>query len=120
MSFAESLERVVTGAEGAVAGMIIGFDGLPVETFSREGSSLDLEDVGVELTARLRDLLQLTTVLGIGDVEEFQIRTTESTLLVRILNEDYCLLLAFTSTKQLGRGRYLLRTIVPQVRAELG
>ena len=120
MSFAEHLESVVNGVAGAEAGMVVGFDGLAVETFTKQGSELDLEGVGAEISARVRDLIPLSGELGLGDVEEFVLRSSQATILVRVLNEEYCMLVALRSTRDLGRSRYLMRTLVPKVIAELG
>ena len=118
MSFAEHIKSVVDGVAGAEAGMVIGFDGLPVETYSIEGSELDLESVGAEISARVRDMFALSEELGLGQVEEFVLRCSKATILVRLLNDEYCLLIALRSTRDFGRGRFLMRTIVPRVLAE--
>ena len=120
MSFAEHIKSVIDGVAGAEAGMVLGFDGLPVETISNDETELDLEGVGVEIAQRVKEMISLSDELGLGQVEEFVLRSSRATILVRLLNDEYCLLVALRSSRDLGRGRFLMRTIVPKVLAEFG
>ena len=41
--FKEALERAVTGTDGSIAGLLMDFEGIPLESYAREGAALDIE-----------------------------------------------------------------------------
>ena len=49
--FRDSLQRMVDRLTGGVAGILMGFDGISVESYTKDGSkkALDIQTVGMEL-----------------------------------------------------------------------
>ena len=46
--FKELLEEVVQGTEGGIAGLVMGFDGIPVDNYVKDDAALDVETIGME------------------------------------------------------------------------
>ena len=56
--FKEVLQDVVDRTEGGVAGLLMGFDGIPVDHYVREAATppVDVETVGMEFSVILKDI----------------------------------------------------------------
>lgn len=117
MGFRESLEEVC-GVEGAVAASVMGFDGIAVETVTPKAQEMDLEALLVEYAGVLNQVRQAAEVLQTGPVSEISIGTERLTTLLRLINQDYFLVLAMRPEGNFGKGRYVLRVTAPKLQAE--
>ena len=122
--FQESLQRIVDSVEGGLAGILMGFDGILVESYNRPPSPpgtppLEMNVVGMEFSVILSQVRRAAEALEIGKVQELAIRAEGLTVLIRVLNQDYFLALAIRENGNFGKGRYLLRMVAPKLQAEL-
>ncbi len=117
--FRENLARMVDNVEGGVAGLLMGFDGIAVETYARPAATLDINVVGMEFSVVLNRVREAASVLEVGGVQEIAIRAENLSVLVRVLNPDYFVALALTPDGNVGKGRYLLRLTAPRLQTEL-
>jgi predicted regulator of Ras-like GTPase activity (Roadblock/LC7/MglB family) len=117
--FRDSLRRIVDNVEGGVAGLLMGFDGISVETYTREGQAMDINTVGMEFSFILTQARRAAEILEVGAIREVTIRAEQLTLIIRVLSDDYFVALALTPDGNFGKGRYLLRVVAPRVEEEL-
>ena len=123
--FQESLQRIVDNVEGGLAGLLMGFDGIAVESYTRDTASspssmaTDIQTVGMEFSFILTQVRKAAEALEVGSVQEITIRAEKLSVIIRVLNQDYFLALALTGTGNFGKGRYLLRVTAPKLQAEL-
>lgn len=117
--FRDSLRRMVEQTQGGVAGLLMGFDGIAVESFAQDPSKLDIQTVGMEFSYILTQVRKAVDALDAGTVEEVTIRSDRMTILIRVLNKDYFVALAITPSGNSGKGRYMLRVTAPKIQAEL-
>lgn len=119
--FRESLRRLVEETQGGVAGLLMGFDGITVESYALDpkSKSLDIQTVGMEFSFILTQVRKAIETLDAGTIEEVTIRTERMTLLIRVLSKDYFVALAVTPTGNSAKGRFLLRVTAPKIQAEL-
>lgn len=117
--FREYLQRIVEQTEGGVAGLLMGFDGIAVDSFSRDPEQLDIQTVGMEFSFILTQVRKATEILEVGGVQEVTIRAERVTILIRVLTPEYFIALAVNPQGNAGKGRYLLRTVAPRLQAEL-
>lgn len=117
--FKDSLQKIVDNVEGGIAGLVMGFDGIAVESYTREGHKIDINTVGMEFSFLLGQVRKAAEVLDIGGVNEISIRAEKLTIVIRVLNADYFLALALSPEGNFGKGRYLLRVIAPKLQSEL-
>jgi predicted regulator of Ras-like GTPase activity (Roadblock/LC7/MglB family) len=118
--FQPHLKRLVEDTPGAVAGLLMGFDGIAVDTFALpENGTPDITTVGMEFSFILTQVRKAAEILELGTVHEVSIRADRLTLLVRVVNTDYFVALAIRGEGNLGKGRYLLRVITPKLQAEV-
>jgi len=117
--FRDSLRRLVEQTEGGVAGLLMGFDGIAVESFAKDQQKTDIQTVGMEFSYILTQLRKATETIDAGSIDEVTIRTDRMTLIIRVLSRDYFVALAVAPTGNSGKGRYLLRVTAPKIQAEL-
>jgi predicted regulator of Ras-like GTPase activity (Roadblock/LC7/MglB family) len=116
--FQENLQKIVDNVEGGLAGLLMGFDGITVESYTR-GGPLDIQTVGMEFSFILGQVRKAAEALEVGGVQEVAIRADKLAIVVRVLNKDYFLALALGEGGNFGKGRYLLRLVAPKLQAEL-
>jgi predicted regulator of Ras-like GTPase activity (Roadblock/LC7/MglB family) len=119
MLFQESLQHLVDNVEGGLAGLLMGFDGIAVESYTRDQKALDIQTVGMEFSFILTQVRKAAEALEIGGVQEIAIRADRLSIIIRVLNKDYFLALALGESGNFGKGRYLLRVTAPKLQAEL-
>lgn len=117
--FRDLLQGVVDGTHGGIAGLLMGFDGIAVESYSRDDAEIDINTVGMEYSVILMQIRKAVEMLDAGITREIAIQAEKVTTLVRVLNDEYFLALAITPAGNLGKGRFLLRLAAPKVLAEL-
>jgi predicted regulator of Ras-like GTPase activity (Roadblock/LC7/MglB family) len=117
--FKEALRKVVDNVEGGIAGLVMGFDGIAVDSYNREGPQVDITTVGMEFSFILTQMKKAAETLEVGAATEISIKAEKLTIVVRMLNKEYFLALALAPEGNFGKGRYLMRMVAPRLQAEL-
>jgi predicted regulator of Ras-like GTPase activity (Roadblock/LC7/MglB family) len=121
--FQENLKRLVAETEGATAGLLMGFDGIAVDSYTvpppTGQQGIDITTVGMEFSFILTQVRKAAEILEVGGVQEIAIRTDNLTFLIRVVSPEYFLALAVRPEGNFGKGRYLLRVTAPKLVAEL-
>jgi predicted regulator of Ras-like GTPase activity (Roadblock/LC7/MglB family) len=116
--FKQKLTRVVNNIDGAVGCMLIGFDGIAIDSVFRDQEIPQLSAIAVELSNML-DKFRRLQVYDVGDVNEVSITTGSITTLARVVADEYLLVLALDRDADVGRGQTMLRLISPFVEREM-
>ena len=116
--FRESLEKIIDNCDGAVAGVVMGFDGIAVDTVSRDGD-VDMNTISMEFSFVLGQVRKAADLLEVGSLEEVSIRSGSLIFVVRVLSDDYFVGIALKPDGNFGKGRYLMRMALPALRAEI-
>ncbi|MCB9592834.1 MAG: hypothetical protein H6719_08885 [Sandaracinaceae bacterium] len=119
--FKEVLQDVVDRTEGGVAGLLMGFDGIPVDHYVREAATppVDVETVGMEFSVILKDIRKASELLEAGTAEEISIRAEHMTTVMRVVNEEYFVAMTLLPQGNFGKARFLLRTASSKLVGEL-
>lgn len=119
--FQERLKHVVDHVEGSLACVLMGFDGISLDTYLAKNRSdeFDIQTVGLEYSVVIKQIRKTAELLEAGEVHEVSIASDKMTTLVRVLNNDYFVALALRPTGNYGKGRYLLRVVSPELSREL-
>lgn len=99
--------------------MVMDFEGIPLDSYSREDTEFDIESVGAEASVLVKAIQRATEMLDAGDTREVSIKSERVTTLIRVLNETYFVALTLTPDGNLGKARYLLRVLAPKLSDEL-
>jgi predicted regulator of Ras-like GTPase activity (Roadblock/LC7/MglB family) len=120
--FRQHIQKLIDRLDGGIAGVLMGFDGIAVDSYAKTGFAASLPDVQTlamefsHLVAQARRAVQSHDA---GALEEVTIRTDTVTLVIQVLTQDYFLACALLPTGHVGKARYLVKVTAPQLRAEL-
>lgn len=118
MGFKEHLVHIVDSVEGSIACSVMGFDGIPIETYENSQTALDMNTLLVEFSGIMSQIRQAAEMLQTGVVSEVSINTERILTIARLLNQENFLVLAMKPDGNYGKGRYVLRVTAPKVKAE--
>jgi len=115
--FREHLQKIVENVEGGMAALLMGFDGISIDAFTRSDldEPFDIQTVGMELSIVMTQMSKAAELLEEGQVQEVAIRADRVTLVFRILSREYFVLLALAPDGNFGKARFLLRLQVPKI-----
>ncbi|MCB9707860.1 MAG: roadblock/LC7 domain-containing protein [Myxococcales bacterium] len=104
------LKEMVDRTEGSVSGLLMDFDGLPVEHYVREKATVDAETIGAEYSVVLGQIRKAASMLDAGSAREVAIQAERLTTVIRLLNEDYFVAISLLPGGNVGKAKFLLRT----------
>lgn len=119
--FRETLQQVVENIDGAVAGLLMDVEGIPVQSYVRAGISapFDIEVVGAEFSVIVKSVQRTIDSLEAGDARELAVQAERFTTVIRVVSKDYFVALALEPNGNIGKARYLLRVTAPKLVQEL-
>ncbi len=119
-SFRQYTKKVVEQVPGTIACTIMGFDGLPIDSYQVGGSTLDIVGLLTEYSGLAAQLKRIGEEQPqIGDIRDFVVATNSVSTIFRPLTQDYFLAAVIEPTGFVGKARYLLRIITPDILTEL-
>lgn len=119
--FKDTLRQIVDQTDGAIAGLLMGFDGIAVESYTRDGNdgAKDINEIGMEFSVILGSIKRAAETLEAGNAREVAIQSEHLTTLIRVINEDYFVAMTMRPDGNPGKGRFVLRTAAPRLVQEL-
>lgn len=125
--FKETLRSIVDQTEGAIAGLLMGFDGIAVDSYTRDelapgrpgSTDKDINEIGMEFSVILGSIKRAAESLEAGGAREVAIQAEHLTTLIRVINDEYFVALTMRPDGNPGKGRFVLRTAAPKILAEL-
>jgi predicted regulator of Ras-like GTPase activity (Roadblock/LC7/MglB family) len=120
--FRENIKQLVEKLDGGVAAVLMGFDGITVDSFARngyDGALPDIQTLAMEFAHLIAQARRTLMSLDAGALEEFSLRAEALTLVVRVLTQEYFLACAVLPSGNVGKARYLMRMTAPALRADL-
>ena len=117
--FAETLKKVVDNVDGGLGAIIMGLDGIAVDSYVRHPDRVDMSTVAMEFSFILGQAVKASDTLKQGGLEEFAVRAERLVLVTRMLSSQYFVAVALAPDGNFGKCRYLMRLAVPQLSAQL-
>lgn len=118
--FQELLKDIVDRTEGALAGLVMGMDGIMVDSYVRPNSDgTDIETIGMEHSVILKDIRRAAEMLEASTANEVAISAEKMTTVMRLINEEYFVVVTVKPQGNYGKARFLLRTHAPKLLDEL-
>jgi predicted regulator of Ras-like GTPase activity (Roadblock/LC7/MglB family) len=116
--FAETLKKVVDNVDGALAAVIMGLDGIPVETYVRS-DRVDVTTVGMEFSFIIGQIRKAGDSLQVGSLEELSVKAQRLVLVCRMVSPQYFVAIAMAPEGNFGKARFLARMATPALVAQL-
>ena len=107
--FKTILREVVENTDGALASILMGFDGITVDSYAGAQNRVDMETVGSEYSQVLMQVKQAAQMLEMGTASEVAVQAENMVTVMRMLNDEYFVALALEPNGNVGKGRFLLR-----------
>lgn len=117
--FAETLKKVVDNVDGGIAALIMGLDGIPVDTYVRQQDRVDVTTVGMEFSFILTQIKKAGDSLQVGGLEELVVKAQRLLLICRMISPQYFIGIALAPEGNFGKARYLARLATPALVAQL-
>jgi predicted regulator of Ras-like GTPase activity (Roadblock/LC7/MglB family) len=117
--FKEPLEAILERTDGGIGALIMGTDGIAVEKVLRaEGHDANLDVAAAEFTSLVRNAQRTGVDTGLGQLDELVVNLNGVSIIIRLLNREYFLVLALKPDGNLGRGRFEMRKAQLQLARE--
>jgi predicted regulator of Ras-like GTPase activity (Roadblock/LC7/MglB family) len=117
--FTEYLRKIVDNVEGGVGGLIMGLDGIAVDTYIKDAQRFDINTIGMEFSFILTQVKKAGDILQIGGVNEFSVKAEQLIMVIRMLTEEYFMAIILRADGNFGKARFMMRLSEPKLRAEL-
>lgn len=109
MTVRSSLGTILNTVEGALAVVVMAYDGIAIDEIAVEQSEHDMQLLAVEYASVLKEIKRAVEVIKAGSLEEVSIATSQTRVVVRVLNDDLFAALIMKNDGNFGKGRYLLK-----------
>ncbi|HAA56669.1 MAG TPA: hypothetical protein DCE42_18030 [Myxococcales bacterium] len=121
MGFQEKLKHLVERIEGGVACVLMGSDGIPIDSYKAPNAHSNFDPItfGIENTGLFHQLRQISSQTQFGEPTEFVIHSEDQIAIFRFLTDEYFLLLSLTSDGNTGKGKYYLRSTAAGLEQDL-
>ena len=117
--FAETLKKVVDNVDGGIAALVMGLDGIPVDTYVRQADRCDVTTVGMEFSFILSQVKKAGESLQVGGLEELVVKAQRLFLICRMISPQYFIGIVLAPEGNFGKARYLARLATPALVAQL-
>jgi predicted regulator of Ras-like GTPase activity (Roadblock/LC7/MglB family) len=111
MVFADLLKQIMNRIDGAVGALIMGLDGIAIE---QQLNDVDRNDTRLPMIAAayatlLRNSMRTSADVGLGQLQEMTVISGNLTLVIKLINPEYFLLVALSHNGNVGRARFELK-----------
>ena len=117
--FTETLKKVVDNVEGGIAAVLMGLDGISVDTYVKLPERVDVNTVAMEFSFILSQVRKAGESLSVGSLEELSVKAQRLLLVCRMLTPQYFVAIAMAPEGNFGKARYLARIAQPALVAQL-
>jgi predicted regulator of Ras-like GTPase activity (Roadblock/LC7/MglB family) len=117
--FTETLKKVVDNIEGGIAAVIMGLDGISVDSYVKLDDRVDVNTVAMEFSFILSQVRKAGESLAVGSLEELSVKAQRLLLVCRMLSPQYFIAIVMAPEGNFGKARYLARLAQPALVAQL-
>lgn len=119
MDFREILTDLVKRVDGGKAAILMGYDGIPIDEYRREGADIDLQLIAIEYSSILKEMKRAAEVLESGTLEEISVVTGRGMVVARAVSDEYFVMVCLALDGNLGKARYMMKMSVPKLKEQL-
>ncbi|MCB0271604.1 MAG: roadblock/LC7 domain-containing protein [Bdellovibrionales bacterium] len=116
--FEQEMQTVLSFLEGAKAILLMGQDGIVVEQYTKEGTE-NFEEITIEMSQILAQVGTVVQQAQLGQMKEMIFQTSKNTIMIHVLNVDVFLALLLDKEENVGKSRFALQKITPDIKLRL-
>jgi len=110
---------MVDNVDGGIAAVVMGLDGIPVETYIKQSDRVDVTTVAMEFSFILTQVRKAGDSLQVGSLEELSVKAQRLVLVCRMISPQYFVAMCISPEGNFGKARYLARVSAPTLAAQL-
>jgi predicted regulator of Ras-like GTPase activity (Roadblock/LC7/MglB family) len=103
------LQSILDTVEGAMAAVIMAYDGIAIDEIAVEQSGYDIQLLSVEYATVLKEIKRAVEIIKMGSLQEVVVSTEKISVIVKILTDDLFAALIMSRDGNTGKGRYMLK-----------
>ncbi len=112
--FDTELNTVLSFLDGAKAILIMGYDGIVVESVSKNKDD-HFQDLTVELGHIVKNIAELSKASNVGHLNEMILHFDKSKILLRSIHPEYFLALLMGKDENIGKSQFAIQRILPDL-----
>lgn len=109
IDFKTVLKEVIRGIPGSLVAMVIGRDGLIVESYQNAAIGLDREVIGAEYAGVVSEVHKQISILKLDELKDVTVCSDMFTVVAHIISHDYYFVVFLNSQANEGLARYKTR-----------
>lgn len=108
------LNTVLSFLDGAKAILIMGYDGIVVESASKDQDE-HFQDLTIELGQIVKTIGELSKNSNVGQFSEMVLQFDQAKVLLRSIHQDYFLALLLAKEENIGKSQFAIQRILPDL-----
>ncbi len=108
------LKTVLSFLDGAKAILIMGYDGIVVESASKEEDEY-FQDLTIELGQIVKNIGELSKNTNVGALHEMILNFGQSKILLKSIHQDYFVALLLSKDENVGKSQFALQRVIPNL-----
>lgn len=109
IDFSTVLKEVIRAIPGSLVAMVVGRDGIIVESYQSASIGLDQDVVGAEYSGVLSEVHKQISILKLDDLKDVTLCSDLFTVVAHIISRDYYFVVFLNSRANEGLARYKTR-----------
>ena len=116
--FEMEMNTVLSFLQGARAILLMGQDGIVVEQYQKQ-SEEQFEEISIEMSQILSQVGKISKQAKLGDMKEMIFYTESATIMIQVLSSELFLALLLDQEENLGKSRFALQKVIPDMKLRL-
>lgn len=108
MELSSAIDEILRREASVLAAIILDKDGIVVADKSKDNTG-SAQELAIEYASAMRQIIKVTDVLNVGNLEEVLISTEKSVIVIRLITRDYYLILVTNTEGNIGKAKYLAK-----------
>ena len=117
--FGKTLKHIVDNVEGGIGAVVMGVDGIAVESYTRQPTKGDVSTIGTEFSFIVSQVRKAAEALDVGECQDISVKAENLILVIRLINDQYYLATALAADGNFGKARFLMRMAAVDLVAQL-
>lgn len=117
MEFKNVLQEILNRELSVLSALILDRDGIVILELSRENQK-SAQELAIEYATVMREIIKVTDILELGNLEEVLVSTEKSTIIIRLITRNYYLILVTKNEGNIGKAKYLAKRVAELIEGE--
>lgn len=109
------LNTVLSFLEGSKAILIMGYDGIVVESATKKQMDDHFQDLTIELGQIVKTIGELSKNSNVGNFSEMVLQFQHAKVLLRSIHSEYFLALLMDKEESVGKSQFAIQRILPEL-----